>query len=511
LHELFSQFHLFKRGGIKLKKEISKFYKEISFTLIRVVTVIKEKTLYGKFSTNMKTLKIGRSSTNNIVISDVTVSAQHAIITILDTKEVHIKDLNSTNGTYVNGKRINTETNITANDVIKVGNATLDWLKYLNERKQPAPPVFSGDVSTIKQKKTIGSLSSNDIVLNHSDVSRNHAQLIEKVNGDIVIADSGSTNGTYINGQKVSIQVLRAGDRVLIANKYLLDWESIFGKRPTPKPKNLKTILISAAAVAAAVVGIFFLIKPDPNPVLTPEEIYAKYEKSVVMISVNAPYRVSIQGYGTATIDAGGSGTGFFVSKDGKIVTNRHVVSPTPKEAIQQSIAQELGVKPNSVKVESLGYSISVAVNGTHADFKPCAILEISEKEEIDIAVIQMKSHTLPDGVKNIVDLDKAVVNDEKIVLGTPIYTIGFPAGLKVGSTPQGIQANNQRGEISQLRGKYEFEHNAKIAGGASGSPIFDKYGDLIGIVYAAFKPEIAGNVDYNLAIKAKYAVELAK
>ncbi|MDR2425032.1 MAG: FHA domain-containing protein, partial [Prevotellaceae bacterium] len=83
----------------------------------------------------MKLIKIGRSSANDIVISDATVSSQHALITILDSKEVRIKDLNSTNGTYVNGKRITAETTIVASDVIKVGNSTVDWLKYLNERK----------------------------------------------------------------------------------------------------------------------------------------------------------------------------------------------------------------------------------------------------------------------------------------------------------------------------------------------------------------------------------------
>ena len=89
-----------------------------------------------------KYIKIGRSSTNDIVINDITVSSQHAIITILDTKEVKIKDLNSTNGTFVNGKRITVETAITANDVIKAGNANVDWLKHLNSPQKGGAPVL---------------------------------------------------------------------------------------------------------------------------------------------------------------------------------------------------------------------------------------------------------------------------------------------------------------------------------------------------------------------------------
>ena len=54
----------------------------------------------------MRTIKIGKSTSNDYVIGDNTVSRQHASVTILDDGRMTIKDLNSTNGTFVNGKRI---------------------------------------------------------------------------------------------------------------------------------------------------------------------------------------------------------------------------------------------------------------------------------------------------------------------------------------------------------------------------------------------------------------------
>ena len=45
----------------------------------------------------MRIIKIGRSSVNDIVLSDLTVSSSHAIIEIQDDGQVFIKDLNSKN------------------------------------------------------------------------------------------------------------------------------------------------------------------------------------------------------------------------------------------------------------------------------------------------------------------------------------------------------------------------------------------------------------------------------
>ena len=501
----------------------------------------------------MKTLKIGRSSTNNIVINDVTVSTQHAIITILDTKEVRIKDLNSLNGTYVNGKRITTETIITAGDVIKVGSSTLDWVKYLSEKKKPSPPAFNGDVSTIKRRKTIGR-ETGDIVLNYSDVSSNHAQLMENLNGEIVIADSGSTNGTYVNGQKISIQTLRPGDRVLIANKYPLNWQNVFSSSvqpPTPKPKNLKTIVISAATVAVLVVGMLlyqFLKEPggkEQEPEIWPaEKIYAYYKKSVVMIEFAYYYQINIDGaryyYGGLQQDKegniqpvilsqrvnpklfGGTGTGFIVSNDGTIITNRHIVAPwnyqdeNEKKEINfvKKYVEALLPRVRNISVEGTMYEeyLGIFLNGTHKSEGSkiaCHVRKESGSDNIDIGVIRIDTKTLPPTVENIVDLTQAVVDDEDIKDGMSVYLMGFPFGEALANTSEGIMADHQEGKISQVGDEYYFRHNAASFGGASGSPVFNQYGQLIGVHHAGLSK--IGIHGYGFAIKAKYAVELAK
>lgn len=72
------------------------------------------------------------------------------------------------------------------------------------------PHVFPLDVNLV----TIGRGLNNDIVLEDPRISRQHAQIRFR-SRRFLIADLGSTNGTYVNGASVSTeQVLRDGDIV---------------------------------------------------------------------------------------------------------------------------------------------------------------------------------------------------------------------------------------------------------------------------------------------------------
>jgi Inner membrane component of T3SS, cytoplasmic domain/Domain of unknown function (DUF4388) len=66
----------------------------------------------------------------------------------------------------------------------------------------------------------IGRSSELDLVLIEDMVSRKHAQLTLAA-GRITIADLGSTNGTFVNGEKVRRAHLKEGDRILIGTSIL--------------------------------------------------------------------------------------------------------------------------------------------------------------------------------------------------------------------------------------------------------------------------------------------------
>jgi pSer/pThr/pTyr-binding forkhead associated (FHA) protein len=70
------------------------------------------------------------------------------------------------------------------------------------------------------QEIVIGRSSELDMVLVEEMVSRKHAR-IAMSDGTINIEDLGSTNGTFVNGEKVQQGTLREGDRVLIGTNIL--------------------------------------------------------------------------------------------------------------------------------------------------------------------------------------------------------------------------------------------------------------------------------------------------
>ena len=84
----------------------------------------------------MRELKIGRGAGNDIIISDQTVSRSHAILIISDS-EYSIKDLNSGNGTYINGMRVSGVSTLADNDILKVGNVVVPWKNYLSLNNIP--------------------------------------------------------------------------------------------------------------------------------------------------------------------------------------------------------------------------------------------------------------------------------------------------------------------------------------------------------------------------------------
>ena len=71
-------------------------------------------------------------------------------------------------------------------------------------------------------KLTVGRDGHNDIVIPDSRCSREHC-MFRKLEGHWYVCDLGSSNGTFVNGNRVSrLQKLRPGDRIKVASQKLM-------------------------------------------------------------------------------------------------------------------------------------------------------------------------------------------------------------------------------------------------------------------------------------------------
>src|SRR6478672_13570805 len=84
--------------------------------VIKEVQITKDKTT------------LGRRPYNDIVIDNLAVSGEHAVLQMAG-HDVFIEDLNSTNGTYINGKAIKKQL-LQHNDTVEIGKYKI---KFMNE------------------------------------------------------------------------------------------------------------------------------------------------------------------------------------------------------------------------------------------------------------------------------------------------------------------------------------------------------------------------------------------
>ncbi len=126
--------------------------------LFNFLIVSNHKALRGGVFTKGRIL-VGRSESCDLCIAEESVSAVHAVIEIFDQKAI-IYDMNSTNGTFVNGEKVIVK-EIKLGDMFSLGRVDIRFLKYANTSSNP--PVLesldpvSGKAKTITPQRPIDS------------------------------------------------------------------------------------------------------------------------------------------------------------------------------------------------------------------------------------------------------------------------------------------------------------------------------------------------------------------
>jgi pSer/pThr/pTyr-binding forkhead associated (FHA) protein len=129
----------------------------------------------------MRAWVIGGGADCDLVVDSPVVSARHCRLTQTDDG-YYVEDLNSTNGTHVNGIPITSKRRVMPGEKITLGKAVV----------MPWP-------AEVVRYLRIGRDTDNDIVLDDPRVSLHHARLMTIVGLGTLIEDVGSSNGTFLN------------------------------------------------------------------------------------------------------------------------------------------------------------------------------------------------------------------------------------------------------------------------------------------------------------------------
>jgi ABC-type multidrug transport system ATPase subunit/pSer/pThr/pTyr-binding forkhead associated (FHA) protein len=165
---------------------------------------------------------VGRSASAQICINNNVISSQHAQLVFDANGSLHVIDLNSSNGTYLNDRKIESGVpyQIRATDrlyfsgkngvelVFNPDNYELAKVQRSSSAKNTGDNNFSTtnilEKFNGKRLLTVGRNPDCDVFLGHNSISRNHATIEKKGANEFVLTDLGSLNGTYVNGRRVN-------------------------------------------------------------------------------------------------------------------------------------------------------------------------------------------------------------------------------------------------------------------------------------------------------------------
>lgn len=194
-------------------------------------------------------------------------------------------------------------------------------------------------------------------------------------------------------------------------------------------------------------------------------------------------------------------------------------------EAAQQELsnqfdeASEMASNINQISLSAIRViprsEIGIAYNNTYVtdtdDFlkkNPCVVVKSSKDEDVDLAKIQLKDKHTPEGkyvfkIKGIAKEENSIFDvfykdkEDQLKIGTNLLMIGFNAGLILGNTQQGIQAQMTKGEVTQTPDGSRVLYSIPTLQGSSGSPVIDYQGYVRAVNFAKLK----GTDTFNFGI----------
>lgn len=526
----------------------------------------------------MRLLKIGRDPGCDIVLHSEKVSSLHAELTLLNSGDIQLEDKGSRNGTFIMNQPIKPgkPVNIKRGDAVRFADVELQWSQV------PMPE----DNSAYKAIYGIGSHFNNDIQISGNTVSRYHATIKVGRDNKVYIVDH-SKNGTTVDGRKIAANIPTRIKKssAIVCGGVPVNLKTAPIQWPSEAWKTIVGIAACFVVLAGIGLGIWAFIHFSSKK-YEDTELFARFNHSTVIVKGIYHYEISIgnldmdrvkglipekvlppeiiRDKNDDPLDISGIsqkelievfnryeetekglylGTAFFISEDGKLLTNLHIVKPwlfnnvaellrdhysrklaqavaniDANQAVLRNFAgigngaTDLSAYISQVKVEGVLDYIALVPNGELFDADnviKCRVLSAGEDKDKDVALIQTVSQQLPTKFCTYVNVaDSMDITDDALKVGEHIFTIGFPHGMDPftqSKEKEGIKAYSTGGSITSQPSEFNFSFDAASYHGASGSPIFNSKGMLIGILNSGLDK----SQGFNKGVKAKYIKEL--
>lgn len=166
---------------------------------------------------------VGRSQGADVVLPSDNVSRKHARIFTVDGR-CFVEDLGSSNGVFVNGRRIHEAFEIEGSTQIKVGDYYVTIESQAPEdgvlgRLQGHNLGFAEQTYEIQDAVTlIGRGQDCGLTFVDGSISRAHAKFTFDPSGSVILEDLNSSNGTFVGDEQIQVAPLSDGDAIRFGN-----------------------------------------------------------------------------------------------------------------------------------------------------------------------------------------------------------------------------------------------------------------------------------------------------
>ena len=187
----------------------------------------------------------------------------------------------------------------------------------------------------------------------------------------------------------------------------------------------------------------------DPGTAMTPGQVYAQNVDSVVAITV----QIKGSSYGQSGVYAS-SGSGFLISSDGYIVSNHHVVEGAGSITVTMT--------------DGMTYNATL----------------VGSDDTNDVALLKVDGEGFPFAVLG---------SSDAMAVGDQVAAIGNPLGELTSTLTVGYVSAKDRMVATDGSSINMLQTDAAINSGNSGGPLFNMYGEVVGITTAKFSGVSSG------------------